>query len=196
MPRWNDIGLIMLEIEMKAWVDDREAMLKRLGEIASWQHDFHKKDVYFKVKSAPDVRIRTNGDNPALLTRKQKVMIDGVEINTEVEYQVGDADAFIQLMRDIGVKERLRKEKIGSAYRYKDLLIELSTVTGLGCFVEIEWVGECANRDEQIAVKDKLYAFAELLGINSLDIEPRPYSYMLKHIPRVIKDHTERCQCK
>jgi hypothetical protein len=90
-----------IEIELKAWVDDREAVEKRIEALAVFMADFEKDDVYWLPY--PDggqplaaVRVRQecvmSRDAPAgrlaLVTYKAKEVRRGVEVNDEKEFAV------------------------------------------------------------------------------------------------------------
>ncbi len=184
----------MLEIEMKAWVDYPDQMHARLEQAGVLQGEYHKKDIYFKVPAGADVRIRREEGKPAVLTRKMKKMHNGVEINQEIECSISDSDMVESLLKDLGAREKIRKEKIGRAYSVGELLVELSEVVGLGFFIEIEWVGKAGEPGQVEAVEAMVRKTADFLGIQETDIEPRPYTKMLRTAAKIQKEHQKKME--
>ncbi|MDR3356521.1 MAG: CYTH domain-containing protein [Spirochaetaceae bacterium] len=93
------------EIELKAWVDDRETVERRIGELADLTADFRKEDRYWVPDSsvaarraAPvsGVRVRRetvtardgSTESFTLVTYKTKEVRNGLEINEEKEFSL------------------------------------------------------------------------------------------------------------
>jgi adenylate cyclase class 2 len=192
------------EIELKAWVDDRSAVEKRIGDLAEFTADFEKDDVYWVPVSRSDtsaaagglplsgVRIRrettrARGEEPqslVLVTYKTKEVRDGIEVNDEKEFTVTGLPAFEELLRRMGLDPGISKKKRGRAWRYGDstdaVTVELSEVERLGCFVELEIMADDNDADTVNAARKKLLSFLKLAGISEDRIETRYYNDMLK----------------
>lgn len=184
------------EIELKAWVDEREAVERRIGEIARFTADFEKQDVYwFQVSQQASgdgvplsgVRIRretARGREQApksltLVTYKTKELRGGIEVNDEKEFSVSHADAFEELLRRLGFKPGIAKNKRGRSWKYGGLTVELSDVERLGCFIELEIMAGDDRPETIEAAKNSLYDFLTRAGVSKERIEPRYYNEML-----------------
>ncbi|MDR0382993.1 MAG: class IV adenylate cyclase [Spirochaetaceae bacterium] len=191
------------EIELKAWVNDRSAVEKRIGELAEFTADFKKDDVYWVPVSRSDtgaaagglplsgVRIRREttrargekSQSIVLVTYKTKEVRDGIEVNDEKEFTVTGLSAFEELLRRIGLEPGIFKKKRGRSWRYGGadaVTVELSDVERLGCFVELEIMADDNDADTVNATRKKLLSFLKLVGISEDRIEPRYYNDMLK----------------
>jgi len=155
------------------------------------------------------VRVRresgVNADGAAfdsvLITYKTKEITDGIEINDESEFTVSDAAVFEELLSRLGLSPTYRKEKRGWAWLVPPaaqaaappILAELSSVAGLGWFLEIEiQVADTAAADSGQAVieesRRRLLALLEKLEIPAERIESRPYTLMLKEAELALKN--------
>ena len=121
-----------------------------------------------------------------LATYKIKETTDGVEVNHECEFSVSDAGLFEELLNRLGLRSSVRKDKEGWAWTIPSqtagqapILAELSLVTGLGWFLEIEIM---ANDNSEQTVKEsrgRLFALLKKLEIPTEWIETKPYTVML-----------------
>ena len=71
----------------------------------------------------------------------------------------------------------MRKEKKGYAFTYKNSLVEVSKIKGLGDFVEIEFLNSEESVENQVSQLKKIL---QEIGIDEKDIETRAYIDMLK----------------
>jgi predicted adenylyl cyclase CyaB len=138
----------LFEIELKAWVDDSNAVKERISTLAEFTADFEKEDIYWIPVSRPEslsaaplssVRIRketlkSRGKEPehlVLVTYKVKEIRSCIEINDEKEFAVtapSDTDAarkaslnaFEGLLHRLGLKAGVSKKKQGTAWKYGD----------------------------------------------------------------------------
>ncbi|AFG37007.1 class IV adenylate cyclase [Spirochaeta africana] len=169
----------MLEIETKAWVNDMGELEQQVAARGRLVRRYHKKDVYFRPISGPQVRVRSETDGSGTVTRKYKEIRDGVETSREDEFTVDRPELAERLLQDLGAEEYIRKEKIGSAYEVDGLTVELSEVVGLGQFIEIEWVGPDEGPGTAEAARGKVVSLAAALGIGPERFEARPYTQLL-----------------
>ena len=191
-----------VEIELKARLDDFEPVKERLSAMGTYCRAYTKSDTYWLPASSnagqpaatipSGVRVRrdrgVNADGSAygsiLVTYKTKEIYDGIEVNDECEFTVSDAAPFEELLRRLGLREAIRKEKQGWAWLFEEpvpILAELSSVAGLGWFLEIEI--QAVNGSPQAVIDEsrrRLLALLEKLKIPAEQIEPRPYTLMLK----------------
>jgi adenylate cyclase class 2 len=188
-----------IEIELKARLDDPEPVKRRLGDLGTYCGSYEKNDIYWAAAEGDvpfpglprsGVRLRreiTTGPEgraaeTALVTYKIREMRDDIEINDEREFTVSSAGTFEDLLGRLGLKPGVRKEKRGRAWTIAGAppaLAELSMVTGLGWFLELEIMAE--TRDEQTLgeSRKRLLSLLEQLGIPQEHIERRTYSEML-----------------
>ncbi len=183
---------MQLEIEMKAWVHNPAMVTTRLQELgAIFIRHYHKEDCYYRTAAPPgqSVRIRVD-DQEALVTFKDRQLINGLEVNDEHEFTVSDATIMAELLERLGAGLYVKKVKTGSAWRLGDLLVEISEIQGLGLFIELERIVEVpdfgSTTDREILRQEKSRETESMirqtlaqLAITEADIEFRPYTAML-----------------
>jgi len=174
----------MLEVELKARIDDAREVEERVGKLAKFVRRFDKRDAYWHgpewrlARGAKGFRVRTDGDK-AMVTFKTKRAEGGMELNLEREFEVSDADAFEALAERIGCERFIRKRKTGSAWEKDGTLIEIMEVEGLGAFIEIE---RLVDEDEPAAIalaQGMVRAALADSGVPPEAIESRTYSELL-----------------
>jgi len=124
-----------------------------------------------------------------LATYKIKKISGGIEVNHECEFTVSDAGPFEELLGRFGLHSAVRKEKEGWAWTIPSqtagqppILAELSLVTGLGWFLEIEILADDAGEKTVGESRERLFALLEKLEIPVEWIEERPYTVMLANM--------------
>ena len=174
-----------VEVEIKAWVDDLAALRKRVAARYPFVAVHDKVDVYYRIPvpegerdGVPEFRLRVDGGR-SIVTAKRKRVVNGVEINDEMEYEVSDPVAFERFAAYLGATVFARKHKVGDSYRAESATIELSHVEGLGDFVEIEWLLEEADTARIQAAETGVRTLLEELGVSAERIEPRYYVDLL-----------------
>ena len=170
----------MLEIEIKARVENVPEIEQRIAERGTFIRSYHKQDVYFRVANGPHVRLRSESDGSGMVTRKYKQIDGGIETSREDEFSVDNPQLAERLLRDLGAEEWIRKEKVGNAYSIDGLTVELSEVAGLGSFIEIEWVGSDEITDAAVTARKRVCTLAAELGIDPGYFESRPYTQLLQ----------------
>ena len=183
------------EIEIKAHVQDSEAIKLILEEKAKYEGSFEKEDIYWFFDGKPELkpqklRIRSekrslHSGSPELLcfaTCKNKEVIDGIEINEEHEFEVNPRSEFEAFIKQMGFKPGISKKKKGWAFSLGKINIELSDVEGLGWFVELEIVADNSRPETIAEAKKQLLDFLSGLGIKKEAIESRYYIDMLKEL--------------
>ena len=196
-----------VEIELKAHLDDFAPVKERLSVLGKYCRSYTKSDTYWlpaqPVARQPaagipsGVRVRRDrgidADGAAheiiLVTYKTKEISDGIEVNDESEFTVSDAAPFEALLGHLGLREAIRKEKQGWAWvippqstasGQPPILAELSSVAGLGWFLEIEIQAADDQRQTVEESRSRLLALLKKLEIPADRIESRPYTVMLK----------------
>jgi adenylate cyclase class 2 len=198
-----------LEIELKARLDDCTPVEQRLSKLGTYYRSYKKSDSYWfssaigtGIASIPPsgVRVRRESGTDAggaayesvLITYKHKEISDGIEVNDEREFTVSAAPPFEDLLIRLGLYKGISKEKQGRAWTIppqdagqsgavqRPILAELSLVTGLGWFVELEIIAEDDDGQTVEESRKRLLALLEKLEIPADRIESRPYTVMLK----------------
>lgn len=183
----------MLEIEIKAWVDDPAALTALLDARAQLKKSVTKKDVYYceaqadPARADPErdriARLRVT-DKGAVMTVKKKSVVDGVEINQEHEVGVASADEAGAVLRALGFVPFLVKEKRSKVYQqdaHEGLNYELNELVGLGHFIEMETLAPDDAGPELIQER-RAFLKARLaeLGIPEDKVEPAHYMDLLR----------------
>jgi adenylate cyclase class 2 len=186
------------EIELKARVENPEAVKKRLSGLGVWGGSYTKEDCYWKatpensVSPASGLRVRResrrlpDGTVAAVcdVTFKTKEKRDGIEVNEENEFTVSDGDTFSALLVRLGLYEDYRKKKTGEVWTVDGITAELAEVgdsrCSLGVFLELEII---ADRNDPVTVKTARARLLRLLagcGLGEDQIEPRYYAEMFR----------------
>lgn len=175
------------EIEIKAYVKDFESVLDFLYKNAKFKKKYFKKDIYYakessikngNIKTSDCIRLRMEHGGYTFCT-KERVLIDGVEVNDEIEIKVTKKKSrfIINFLAQLQkYKEYVRKEKKGYAFIYKNALVEVSKIKKLGNFIEIEFLNSSETIDNQIY---QLKSILNDIGISENDIETEAYINLL-----------------
>lgn len=175
------------EIEIKAYIKDFESVLNFLKSNAKFKKKYFKKDIYYakkrsieegNIKTSDCIRLRTEHGGYTFCTKERNI-IDGVEINDEIEIKVSKKKArfiinFLSKLQQY--KEYVRKEKKGYAFIYKNALVEISKIKNLGDFIEIEFLNSNETIENQII---QLKSILNEIGIDENSIETEPYIKLL-----------------
>ncbi|MEI0604295.1 class IV adenylate cyclase [Brachyspira alvinipulli] len=175
------------EIEIKAYVKDFESVLDFLYKNAKFKKKYFKKDIYYakessikngNIKTSDCIRLRIEHGGYTFCT-KERILIDGVEVNNEIEIKVTKKKSrfIINFLAQLQkYKEYVRKEKKGYAFIYKNALVEVSKIKKLGNFIEIEFLNSSETIDNQIY---QLKSILNDIGISENDIETEAYINLL-----------------
>jgi len=201
--------MIMYEIELKAHVTDRTAVIAVLNSFATYNGSVEKQDTYWHLPrpavKTPDtnispenhtyisIRIRreiskqTNATG-ILLTYKRKELRtsdNGVsaEVNDEKECTLSDASPLEALLADSGFSIAHTKQKFVESWYtgtpYGKALFELCTVPPLGDFLEIEIMYKSNDETQITPVRAELQRLLLQCGIHLSAVEPRYYTDMI-----------------
>ncbi|RLA94702.1 MAG: class IV adenylate cyclase [Deltaproteobacteria bacterium] len=170
--------LIMMEIEIKARVKNRDEVKERIKSIGNFVRKEHQEDLYFDspyrnfVESGEVLRIRKTLHKNTL-TYKKKRTDERARIRIEHEAKVESGDDIAEILEDLGFIQiaKIRKER--EIYNTNECKIELDMVEGLGEFVEVEIL---IPEDEDITKsKEKIFGILEKIGVPRENIEKKPY---------------------
>lgn len=183
----------MYEIELKAHVDDRESVLKKLETFAEFLCSVQKDDIYWATsengkKIQARIRKETNlvtSERKIFLTYKRKesrIAENGksYEVNDEKECEISADSALTSLFSDSGFEIALEKHKTVSGWQSGECHIELCNVPPLGDFLEVEIISEKNDDDTVCEKRALLLEILNRCGISEDKIENRYYSEMLK----------------
>jgi adenylate cyclase class 2 len=199
----------MTEIELKAHAAGYRDCKFRLDAIAGPGLAFTKDDGYWfpaeekPVKNAGSpanlprgLRVRrerhgSEGSGQCLVTYKTKERREGIEINSEQEFEVSSGECFEELLERLGLEKRIYKHKQGWSWNCGGITAELMEVEGtrtdssgkikkLGWFIELEILVEGeANAATAAAARKRLLELLEKTGLGEESIESRYYSQLL-----------------
>ncbi|MDZ7793790.1 MAG: class IV adenylate cyclase [Spirochaetia bacterium] len=168
-----------IEVEIKAWVQEVDHLREKILAIAEFQNSYEKRDTYFSwpQQEKPLFRIRREAGTNTV-NYKQKERAEGIEVNREHEFQVDDAEAFINFCEYLEYEVYIEKHKQGQLYAFENVGIELSFVEGLGWFIEIEIL---VNHQSEVSpAREKLREVLQALSVPNDKIEPRYYYELLE----------------
>jgi adenylate cyclase class 2 len=171
-----------VEVELKAWISDPEAIRERLRRLGTERRSYIKEDRYFGTGDVPEgarYRIRRDGD-AWICTVKDKRIADGIEENREIEFTVSDGDAFEAMLVSLGLRCLISKRKEGQSFVVDGLLVEVSHVRLLGWFVEVEVIlPDDSGRETIEAARVRLLEMLTRLDVPLSAIESRSYNQMI-----------------
>ena len=183
----------MTEIELKARVQNSDAVQLILTEKAEYKNAFIKEDSYWlseivqtgtpqKVRVRRETRTFPNGctESVALVTCKTKKVRDGIEINDELEFEVIQIEAFEEFLKKMGLKPAETKRKQGRVFSWEGVSAELCEVEGLGRFIELEILADNSREETVAEGRKRLIGLLAEIGIEKEAIESRYYTDMLR----------------
>ncbi len=177
-----------LEVETKVKIHDAESMRKRVRKIADFVKKRKKADDYFSIKRKgypkKAFRIRATKDEFVVNFKKwlKKYWSKDIVVKKEFEFNLRDKEHLehlLELFRDLGFSEWIRKTKISESYRYRKdrrANIEINNVEHLGYFLEIEYL--CQKHEMQKA-KRVIRQILKELNVKQKDIDNTGYTRML-----------------
>lgn len=177
----------MLEIELKAKVENGATVRRLLESFMTYAGQIDKSDEYWSLPvtanfiSMVGFRLRLRIEpGQATVTFKEKTYTDNIEVNKEVEFGILDADAFRTFLGKMSAKLLYRKKKSGTSWKGDDgIIAELVDVDGLGEYLEVETMREEDAVIDVEAIKRDLIEVIQRCGLPISSVEPRPYSQLL-----------------
>ncbi|MCH7850581.1 MAG: CYTH domain-containing protein [Nanoarchaeota archaeon] len=157
--------MVWLEVETKVPLRDSEVKNLRnsIKKIAKLKKKGKKIDDYFAIKQKTypkkSFRIRNMRDHSELTFKRpvKKYYTKEVVVKQEFEFSLDDSEQkedMLELFKDIGIVEWVRKDKRNETYSYKKnkkVSIEINYVKHLGYFMEIEYL--CQEKEVKKATK-------------------------------------------
>ena len=199
----------MVEIELKAHVQDVVSLASQLEQKAQFQRCCYKSDTYWKeIQKQIQIRIREEqtlctephlfqakqwpferdslqsaGKEEILVTYKRKELVEGsFEVNQEQEFQMDKREPLELFLQDAGFSIHLKKEKLVAAWQWAEVLLELCFIPELGNFLELEILCDSDSPEVVAATHKKLRKVLAECGIEESAIESRYYSQLLQEV--------------
>ena len=172
----------MFEVEAKVPITrhEFERLNKRLQKEAHFLDKAIYKDTYYAKPKTAYIRVRRKRGGDYFFEIKQRKTIKGIESNLEMEWKIKDIGKFRELLRKMGMKVGIKKQKKSHRFRYNDFIIELNHVRLLGHYLEIEKIVQ-KEGDIPKTKRDLIKLFKEL-GFTAKDFEARPYLELLANV--------------
>ncbi|KKR62139.1 hypothetical protein A2643_02120 [Candidatus Nomurabacteria bacterium RIFCSPHIGHO2_01_FULL_39_220] len=180
----------MYEVEVKAYLRDREAVIKKLQDLGcKFGGELHQVDYVFIPQGAsyPDFPLGT----PALRLRKQndiyfltlKIPQSSYQDCIEKEVSIPNGEKMLEILKLIGWNSIPTVEKRRIKTNFQDMEIVLDKVEFLGEFMEVEKIVTSENPKDRTKTQAELFAFLETLGISKEDrVIDGKYDIMLYEI--------------
>ncbi|WP_010480328.1 class IV adenylate cyclase [Thermococcus zilligii] len=163
-----------IEIKFRVTLDEIREKIESLG--ASFIREEAQEDLYFSLPYPLLLRVRRIANlGKAFLTYKVINDPGRNEEFEELEVEVSDFDTTVEILRRLGFREDVVVRKRRLVYRLKDVTFELNEVEGLGSFLDIEVIGDDADRAKEI-----IWETARKLGLGEGDVEPRLYQELMR----------------
>ncbi|MAG01832.1 class IV adenylate cyclase [Candidatus Pacearchaeota archaeon] len=180
-----------LEVETKVKIpsDEVAGLRDRIKKIARFKKKGQKVDDYFAIcfndkypKKA--FRIRAMKDTFEITFKKwlRRYWTKEVVVKQEYEFKLKgkkEVENLLELFRDLGFEEWVRKTKRNETYVYKKndrINIEINYVKHLGYFMEIEYL---ATKSEMKSARNNIMRVLKELGIPKKWINNKGYTKML-----------------
>ena len=179
----------MIEVEVKAKIDNFEDMEKRLNELGAekTKKEFQE-DLYFNspvvdyAKSDEALRIRTtkqNEDINIFITYKGPKIDEKSKTRKEIEIGIEDSDKCSEIFEAIGFKKVRIVRKNRQYFTYKNFEITLDDIEGLDPYMEIEIALE--DGSDYNDAQNSIFKLFEKLGITE-GFERTSYLELLENL--------------
>jgi len=174
----------MVEVELKARIEDPEAVERRVESFARFVKKVDKSDSYWhgpgwrERRGTRGFRVRSEGSS-FVVTFKSKRVEAGYEVNREREFEISDPGVFREFVERVGCEPYYQKRKIGSVYEYEGMTLEVLRVEGAGSFLEIERLLPEESPAAVETARAGLRTALVLAGVPETAIESRTYSELI-----------------
>ncbi|MBE2899809.1 class IV adenylate cyclase [Methanothermobacter thermautotrophicus] len=134
----------MIEVEVKAKINDRDDMLQRILALGgSHVSDEEQHDLYFNAPhrdfalTDEALRIRRSGGK-TFITYKGPKIDEESKTRKELETEVSDHQTAAEILESLGFRRVREVVKERSIYSIGEFTVSIDTVRGLGTYLEIE----------------------------------------------------------
>jgi adenylate cyclase class 2 len=160
----------MLEIEIKAYCDDHDSIIKKIIFLnGKFIRQVAERDIYFKHPSRDfaltdeALRIRHKRDI-SVLTYKGPKLSNRSKTRIEHEIEFSDPDSMIDILYNLGFGIAGEINKMRNIYNINEIEVCLDKVEDLGNFVELEKRSMDKERGEK-----ELFDLADELGLSRFE---------------------------
>ncbi len=179
----------MIEVEVKAKIDNFEDMEKKLSELGAekTKKEFQE-DIYFNspvvdfAKTDEALRIRTtkqNDDENIFITYKGPKIDAKSKTRKEIEMGIEEAEKCSEIFEAIGFKKVRTVRKNRQYYSYENFEISLDDVEGLNPYMEIEIALE--DGSDYNSAQNSIFELFSKLGITD-GFERTSYLELLENL--------------
>ncbi|HEY4494199.1 MAG TPA: class IV adenylate cyclase [Candidatus Paceibacterota bacterium] len=171
----------MYEVEVKAAVRDRDAVVRKLESLGcKFSEELHQVDRIFIPEGAPfppPVEMKVG----VLRVRKQnsktndkysftlKIPQTSRQDSLEREMEIKDGEMMIEILKLLKYQEVPTVDKKRVKTKYQDMEIVLDDVKNLGEFIEAEKIVQNHDHEDRKKTQEELFTFLEILGISKSD---------------------------
>jgi len=177
-----------MEIEVKAKLRDRAAVVKKLAALGCVFSDIKTQDdmVWVEKTGSLDdflsnkvfLRIRVQNGEKVIMTAKSPKAKQGDEslIKKEHEVMVDSAEEARNILSMLGLKEAVRVVKKRQTAHCDGYEICMDDIEGLGAFIELEKIAE---ENDVAKIQDEMSIFLKKLGVSSEDRIRKGYDILM-----------------
>jgi len=160
----------LLEVELKAYCDDREKIIGALGSLgAKFLHTLKQEDTYFNHPSRDfrvtdeAFRIRRYNDK-IIITYKGPKLGDRAKTRLEEEVEIDNFYSMKRICTYLGFTETRTVVKTRDVYRCGEIEVCVDRVENLGEFIELEKMHTDREKGEQ-----DIFDLASKLGLQKFE---------------------------
>jgi predicted adenylyl cyclase CyaB len=166
----------MYEVEVKARLRDRQAVMKKLEDLGcKFGEELHQIDHVFTPRGTPGPRSPLG--TPVIRVRKQnekyiftlKISQSNHQDSIERELEIKDGKMMIAIFKLMQWEEMPDVDKVRIKTKYKGMEIVLDKVKHLGDFIEVERIVKNKDHESRKKIQNELYSFLETLGVEKKD---------------------------
>ncbi len=175
----------MIEVEVKAKIDDFKEMEEKLENIGAVKSKTEfQEDIYFAspivdfAETDEALRIRTTNNN-TFITYKGPKLNDKAKTRKEVEMTIENSEKAKDIFTEIGFMEVRTVRKNRQYYTYENFEISLDDVEGLNPYMEIEIALD--DSEDYSQAQDEIFKLFEKLGITD-GFERTSYLELLENL--------------
>ena len=175
----------MIEVEVKAKIDDFKEMEEKLENIGAVKSKTEfQEDIYFAspivdfAQTDEALRIRTT-NNDTFITYKGPKLNDKAKTRKEVEMTIENSEKAKDIFTEIGFMEVRTVRKNRQYYTYENFEISLDDVEGLSPYMEIEIALD--DSEDYSQAQDEIFKLFEKLGITD-GFERTSYLELLENL--------------
>lgn len=173
----------MIEVEVKAWLDNETEIEKRLYQIGSkYLKIIEQTDIYFQhpkkdFKNTDEaLRIRKE-ENAFFFTYKGPKINEKTKTREEIEVHFDDWTKLRDILEKLGFKVVYEVRKSRKLLSLNRITISIDKVENLGVFLELEI--KVGSKQEVSEATNQILDKIKLLGISENKLERRSYLELL-----------------